>query len=68
MPGFLKEFFNRNGVGMGSIMLGLVLFWTIGLIILPQLSACWISRSGPICRRLNMAGPRTCIRWKTTAI
>ena len=25
----------RNGVGMGSAILGLVLFWTIGLIILP---------------------------------
>lgn len=37
-PGFLKEFFNRNGTTMGGIMLGLVLFWTIGLIILPQLS------------------------------
>ncbi len=34
----LKEFYNRNGVTMGSILLGLVLFWTVGLIILPQLS------------------------------
>mgnify|MGYP000126439820 CR=1 FL=1 len=38
MPRFLKDFFTRNGVGIGSLMLGLVLFWTIGLIILPQLS------------------------------
>jgi spermidine/putrescine transport system permease protein len=38
MSGFLKEFYNRNGVTMGSILLGLVLFWTVGLIILPQLS------------------------------
>lgn len=38
MPRFLREFFNRNGYGLGSLMLGLVLFWTIGLIILPQLS------------------------------
>ena len=38
MPRFLKEFFNRNGLGVGLVMLGLVLFWTIGLIILPQLS------------------------------
>lgn len=38
MPRFLRSFFNRNGVGMGLIMLGLVLFWTVGLIILPQIS------------------------------
>ena len=38
MPRFLKEFFDRNGLGISSLMLGLVLFWTIGLIILPQLS------------------------------
>ena len=38
MPDFLKEFLNRNGIGMGLAILGLVLFWTIGLIILPQLS------------------------------
>ena len=31
MPRFLKEFFNRNGVLVGSVMLGLVLFWTIAL-------------------------------------
>ncbi len=38
MPRFLREFYKRNGTLMGSVMLGLVLFWTIGLIILPQLS------------------------------
>ena len=38
MPRFLKEFLDRNGLGVGLVMLGLVLFWTIGLIILPQLS------------------------------
>ncbi|WP_138935684.1 ABC transporter permease [Roseovarius arcticus] len=38
MPRFLTEFFKRNGILMGGLMLGLVLFWTIGLIILPQLS------------------------------
>lgn len=38
MPSFLKQFLNRNGIGPGLIMLGLVLFWVVGLIILPQLS------------------------------
>jgi spermidine/putrescine transport system permease protein len=38
MPRFLKDFLNRNGIGPGLVMLGLVLFWTIGLIVLPQLS------------------------------
>jgi spermidine/putrescine transport system permease protein len=38
MPTFLKAFLTRNGTWPGLIMLALVLFWVIGLIILPQLS------------------------------
>ncbi|MCZ4354467.1 ABC transporter permease [Roseovarius aestuarii] len=38
MPTFLKGFLERNGTGPGLLMLALVLFWVVGLIILPQLS------------------------------
>ena len=38
MPRFLRAFLLRNGVGPGLVMLALVLFWTIMLIVLPQLS------------------------------
>ncbi|MFV2051799.1 ABC transporter permease [Aliiroseovarius sp. YM-037] len=37
-PKFLKEYYLRNGPVMGTILLVLVVFWTVGLIILPQLS------------------------------
>ncbi|MBE2276738.1 MAG: ABC transporter permease [Rhodobacteraceae bacterium] len=38
MPRFCHDFLQRLGTVPGLIMLGLVLFWTIGLIVLPQLS------------------------------
>jgi len=37
-PRFMASYFRNNGKLMGGIMLGLVLFWIIVLIILPQLS------------------------------
>jgi spermidine/putrescine transport system permease protein len=37
-PRFMATYFRNNGKLLGSIMLGLVLFWIIVLIILPQLS------------------------------
>ncbi len=36
--GFLKEFFKRNGAGMGWFLIIAVGFWVIVLIILPQIS------------------------------
>jgi len=33
-----SDFFRNNGLGMGSLLIGLVGFWLIFLIILPQLS------------------------------
>ncbi len=36
--GFLKEFFKRNGLGMGWFLIIAVGFWVIVLIILPQIS------------------------------
>lgn len=37
-PRFMANYFRTNGKAMGGIMLGLVGFWIIVLIILPQLS------------------------------
>ena len=37
-PRFMATYFRNNGKLMGGIMLGLVLFWIVVLIILPQLS------------------------------
>lgn len=65
MPSFLKDFFNRNGTGMGLTILCLVLFWTIGLIILPQLSMLDFSFRPNLPPRKS-AAPRTCTRWRTT--
>lgn len=35
---FLSNFFRHNGIFMGSLLIGLVGFWLIFLIVLPQLS------------------------------
>lgn len=37
-PRFMATYFRNNGKLLGSLMLGLVLFWIIVLIVLPQLS------------------------------